>query len=362
MTPYIILLLIPIWGSVSSNSLNFNNKAKKSFVYVFFVALYFLFILRDVSVGRDLQGYLDAYEQADNYDWFDHSWIYMESGYVFLMKLFSHIGISFRGFLMFCYLLIVIPLASYIYQYSKDVPLSIIIYICFQFFVFNMSGLRQSMAMSCCLMAFMNAQKTGKINLIKFIFLVICASLIHRSALIFLPAYFVMRIGLNFRWCALYLVLGVAVSIAAPLFLMFLHENEITDYEFDESMTNGSSFIMYIVLLLLSVILSRKDNRTVIRFNRGKSSKINLSIANYANMLAVSVLLLLSFSGTALMRSAIYYNIVFIILVPELISRLDKSIQPIAKFCFIALMVFIFLYSVLLPSQFDIVPYKLAEF
>ena len=361
MWPYLTLLSIAVLLSFFTKEMNNNSRIRKIIVFSFFSLLYLLFVLRDISVGCDMPGYKKIYEQSMLYDWFDSSWTYMEAGYVFLMKLFTSLGVSFKGFMIMCYLLIVIPLGVYVYRYSKDISLSLVIYICFQFFVLNMSGLRQSMAMSLCLVAFMVAEHKGIKNFIKYLLIVTAAVLIHKSAIVFFFAYFILRRSLNIKWAILYLFLGLVLSAGSSNLLQYLQESDITNYEFDSSLTIGASFIMLLVILIWAFFASMMGGDISANTLRFKSSnEISLSLGNYSNMLAISLLLLLAFSGTALMRASNYYSIVLLIIIPELFTRLDTSLRIFAKLLFVAMMVGIFYFTVLIPNQFDIVPYEFA--
>ncbi|WP_321438131.1 EpsG family protein [uncultured Bacteroides sp.] len=360
---YICLLLIVPVLSFMSGSFRSEDKKRKFFIFSFSFLLFLLFVLRDYSVGRDLHAYKDVYDIAGGNNWFDVSWIYMEPGYVFLMKLGSYLGLSFRLFLCFCYLVIIIPLAFYIHRYSKDIALSIIIYICLHFFIFNMSGLRQSMAMSLCLTAFMIAQRNGLTNFVLFTFFVVLAALIHKSAYVFLPAYFIMRIPLSGKLLFLYLVLAIIGNIQGFAILQSLQEQELTSYEYNEALTIGPSFFMLLCFLFLSFILSRKESHQSFRISNmfsSKSDAITLSIGNYANVLAVAILVLATLSGSVLMRAATYYEPVFLILIPELLSRASRN-SRLYKMVFIIIMLGIFYFTVLVPNQFDIIPYKIAS-
>ena len=361
MWPYLTLLSIAVLLSFFTKEMNDNSRIRKFIVFSFFSLLYLLFVLRDINVGCDMPGYKKIYEQSMLYDWFDSSWTYMEAGYVFLMKLFTSIGATFREFMIMCYLLIVIPLGVYIYRYSKDISLSLVIYICFQFFVLNMSGLRQSMAMSLCLVAFMVAEHKGIKKIIKFLLIVTAATLIHKSAIVFFFAYFILRRSLNIKWGILYLILGLALSAGSSHLLQYLQDSDITTYEFDSSLTIGASFIMMLAILIWAFFASRKNGDVSANTLSFKSSnEMSFSLGNYSNMLAISLLLLVAFSGTILMRASNYYNIVLLIMIPELFTRLDTSVRVFAKLLFVALMIGIFYFTVLVPSQFDIVPYKFA--
>ena len=87
MSVYIFLLILIVFISVYIGSDKNNTKKRKYSTVVFFSILFLMFSLRDYSVGRDLQGYSDVYEMTAGNKWFDASWVWMEPGYVFLMKL-----------------------------------------------------------------------------------------------------------------------------------------------------------------------------------------------------------------------------------------------------------------------------------
>ena len=146
MSVYIFLLILIAFISVYIGSDKNNPKKRKYSTVVFFSMLFLIFSLRDYSVGRDLQGYSDVYEMTAGNKWFDASWVWMEPGYVFLMKLGNELGMTFRQFLFFCNFIILFPLAQYIYKYSKDVALSLVIYVCFQFFVLLRKRMESSLS------------------------------------------------------------------------------------------------------------------------------------------------------------------------------------------------------------------------
>lgn len=337
-------------------------KIARRMVWLFCAFLLSIFVLRDYSVGRDIPGYAEIYESAGMQQWFDYDWIYMEPGYVFLMKLCNTLGISFRLFLLILYSILVIPIGVYISKSSKDISLSLIIYVCFQFFVFNMSALRQSAAMGLCLIAFIVAHKNGKAAFLGYIILVIAAISIHKSAIVFLPAYFIMRQRLSPKMLLLYSVIAVFAIIKRTSVLQFFQDNQFTDYQFDQALTIGPSFFLTLVVLVFAAIrgLEQENETSFINISKNilaKPESITLGLSNYANLLACSILLLLAFSGTILMRASTFYQLSIIIIVPNIFASLECDTRRIFKFGFIIVMYAIFYYTVLLPNQFDIIPY-----
>ncbi len=178
MAIYFGLVILVLVASLVSYI--WSNKDRKStfVLLVSGIALFAVYVLRDYSVGRDIPGYYEVYDNMSRELLFDASWTWMEWGYVLLMKLCSMLGLSFRSFLGVLYTFILVPLMIFLKRYSKNVTLSIIIFICFQFFVFSMSALRQTLAMSICMTAYMVANKNGFKSFLGYCALIIL-SLIH---------------------------------------------------------------------------------------------------------------------------------------------------------------------------------------
>lgn len=359
MTIYLVLILFLFVVSFLSRGKDVSNR-NKIITISSFLFIYLICIVRDYSVGVDIPAYKEAYEMSSGYEWFDASWIYMEPGYVFLMKVISSLGLSFRMFMSVAYLLLVVPISIYIIKYSKDPSLSIIIFICFTFFVFVLSALRQTLAFSFCLMAFLVATRKGKKSLLLYCCLLLIAFSMHKSAIVFLPTYYLMRKRLNFKRIVLYVLLGFVASIWKPIIIQYFQSNEISKYGIDQNLTAGSSLVFIIVIIIISWLLSRKSNSIGQVYEIDKET-INIDLLNYSNLLAFSALVQIAFSGTILMRAAMFYQINILIVLPNMLILMHPKVRPIARCIIILLMLAVFYFTVLVPKQFDIVPFKFAN-
>ena len=192
-----MLLLVYVTYFITNNTYRTSEKASKRFLIVSFVIIYLVCALRDYSVGRDIPGYMETYELSSQYPLWDATWIYMESGYVAYMKICSLLGFSNRMFLFVTYFFMLFPIYYTIKKHSDNPLLSVIIFICFQFLTFDLSGIRQGLATSICLMGFTFALKEGKRNLIIFYLFAILAFLFHRSSIIFMLVPFIVRMKYN---------------------------------------------------------------------------------------------------------------------------------------------------------------------
>lgn len=366
MSVYLLLMILPfILGLIFHNSKNI-EKQNNRITWTFFLFVLILFVVRDFSVGRDMPGYAETFERSSSYDLFDSDWIYMETGYVVLMQFANIIGLSFRGFLLLLYGLVTVPLAYYISRSSKDVVLSLVIYVCFQFFVFNMSAFRQSAAMGLCLWAFLEAHKNGKLAFLKYSILVALAISIHKSSIVFIPAYFLMRQRLSPRMGLVYLLIAFLSIVLRREILGFFQDNEYTNYQFQESLTVGSAFVFTLAVVVYAVLSSSKNDNETSFINIKKNvfasaQKIELGLSNYSNLLVCSIVLLLAFSGSILMRASSVYQLSILVVLPNMLNAKTNGFNQVLRVLVIIIMFAIFYYTVLVPNQFDIIPYKVSN-
>ena len=344
------------------------ERSRDDFVLITFgIALFLVYVLRDFSVGRDSPHYLEVYETVGNQELFDASWIWMEWGYVLLMKVSSLLGLPFRAFLMVIYALVEIPLLLFIKRYSHDITLSLIVFMCFQFFVFSMSALRQTLAMSLCLMGYMAAQNNGVRSFLLYLMWVLLATLIHRSAIVFLPVYILMRWKLNFKMVITYvIVVMIALLFNAGLIWGLRAETgEAEATAFQENLSLGAFFWFMLLIAVVTFVLiyaksMRQQSIGIIGSITGGRSLIPQTLTNHANLFACCLVLQVVFQGFMLMRAATFYQVFLLLVIPNLLDELPRQVRLVARLVIIVGMIVIFYYSTLAINELDIVPFKLG--
>jgi hypothetical protein len=183
MTIYVALLIFTFITYILFNFIGLNNeKEKQLYLKMMFILIYFLFVLRSSSVGRDLIGYEQIYMLTKNMPWSDFSYVYFEFGYILLMKISALLGLSFQMFLSIVYAIMLIPIYILISKYSKNILLSILIYICYQRFEFDMTGIRQAIAMSIVLFGYIRFLEVRKFKIFNYILFVSIAVFFHNGA------------------------------------------------------------------------------------------------------------------------------------------------------------------------------------
>ena len=142
------------------------------------------------DVGQDTSNYLLMYLDIDNYK------EYLELGFYYTAKTFSDFGFSFNFFLL---ITSIFSVTLYYVAISKFIPrkyiiLSFMIIFCDLYLYFNISGFRQGIALSICLFASYFAYRGRYFT---FIFLVMFATLFHKTAVLFLIVYPLLKFKLR---------------------------------------------------------------------------------------------------------------------------------------------------------------------
>lgn len=357
MEAYIILLFV-IYISCFLTRLGFRTlkEANNKFLAISFIAIYVICALRDYSVGRDIYGYIEVYEKAGLFPLMDTTWTYMESGYVILMQLCSSIELSNRTFLCIVYALILYPIYRTIKNYSQDPLLSVIIFVCFQFFTFDLSGIRQGLATSFCLMSLPYAKFQKKKDIIYFSGLMLLAFLFHRSSLIFALTPLILRLRLNLR----NIIVSIAALLIAPALtsftILWIQDNNLSDYSFDDRLKMGGMLVFLFFILLFIMNSSIIKQRRHILDDR----KTLYSIEQYTFILIAGIFFSLAFNGTMLGRAAMYYTIFMVYAIPNAIKQYGSLSQTILRITFHLVMLIFFYLFCLVPQTLDTVPYKMG--
>jgi hypothetical protein len=167
---------------------------------VLVLAITVLGCLRD-GIGTDWNNYVKLFNHPVGVEW----------GFKSMANFVKGIGGGFYLFSILFFLLAFMLKYLFFVKLSPSVALSLLIYSGFWFLVYDLNGIRQGMALGFTGLAFFFAYKR---NLLKYCLCIALAILNHRTALMFLPFYFLVNISIN----RLYLSIGVGVFFIAAIF------------------------------------------------------------------------------------------------------------------------------------------------
>jgi hypothetical protein len=270
----------------------------------------------------------------------------MDSGFYILTKVIGEFHYSTVFYFAVTSAIICFSLFFFIKRYASNKRYAVYFYYTIGLFAFSLAGLRQALAMSICLFAYEAARRR---KIIPFLLLVGVAYLQHKSALFFLPAFFVGWVP----WKAKYHLVILSVFGIVGL---FFHEfyalvTEWMGYDYViENTRNGGIFLLILLIIGFLGIVYRKKLLEV--------DKNNLFFLNM-HFVVVMLWIFRMFTRTA-ERPTFYYLYASIILLDRILSlKLEgESDERTRRFLVLSSIIFFglfFLYRTLRDR--NMVPY-----
>lgn len=285
--------------------------------------------LRNVAVGADTYAYYKSFNKIDQTSW---SNIFKEvtdyytlgvgkdPGYSVFQKLIQYLIPDYQLYLLFIAILFFSVLGSFIYKNTtriSDAILAFVLYSALFYSFFSITGLRQTIATAATLYAY-EFLKTRK--LIPFILILLIASTIHKSVLIFIPFYFIANY-FNVKM-AFYSVL-----VLFPFVMNF--KSEITSLLISVSSSDaylpykdykGAGTLTFTLMILLVALVAWWRMKPILKLN----DQNNLIIAAFSLALFFTPL---TWVNPSLMRIVQYFSIFMLLLIPLIF----RSLRPLLK-------------------------------
>jgi hypothetical protein len=311
--------------------------------------------LRNVAVGADTYQYFLYFKDSLSRSWQEVFQIVIDyysygigkdPGFSVFEKLVSSATGEYQLFLMVIAILFFIALGNFIYQNTTrltDIILAFVIYSVLFYSFFSITGHRQTIATAAALYGF---ELIKRRRLIPFVVLILVASTIHKSVLLFIPFYFIAQISkprLFFR----------SILILFPVIMVF--RNSISTYlkflggydEYGVYEAAGTATFTTIFVLISIVALLRSK---IILQNNKKAQQ-------YYNAFAIALLFIpLTWVNPSAMRVVQYFSIFMLLFIPEIIFSF-RAISPRIKKD-LTVFTIIVLIALFLKSNWNIASYK----
>ena len=345
---FVLLIFGVFHYSQDYNNIRSNKKSHKSFVIYAMVLCALQSGLRNVAVGTDTFAYYQGFKTVYYSSWetiFNSFVLFVttgagkDPGYAILEKFFVSIILSYRVYLISIAVLFFCSLGRFLYKYTKsnyEVLVAIALYQCMYYSFFSVTGIRQTIATAFLLFAvpYVFERKLGK-----YMLLVILAASQHKSALLFLPFYFLVnykspRSILLIAFLSYIPMLFLAGTLAKYLtsgttfeqYAQYLEENE---------KAGAYSFAMYMIFLSIFVFIKIK-------------TLCSESTSNYVFVSAIAIALALTpltMIDPNNMRVVQYYSIFGLLIVPKLCTVYSKTKRN--KSVYIIIFAFLAVYTLL---------------
>ncbi len=209
---YFLLLIILCAGGV-----NYKHNPSKNYAsgIIMPVLLFSLIIGLRYGVGTDFFAYRDIYNtlQSDQY---------IEPGFMFICKALRFLGLPSAFLFILIAFLQLYFFCSFTKRYPSLQPWCMFFYFTTLYLFFSINGIRQALAFS---LLVLSVYYIFERKLIKYLLVIIVASSIHRTVLLFLPFYFFIHLDiLKNRWILLgvyFTSILIGVTFAERLWLLF---------------------------------------------------------------------------------------------------------------------------------------------
>lgn len=344
------ILLFPA-GKISF-SCQISYKQKKRFMILVCLELIILATFRSIDIGADTPVYISAlryYKNIPHGNIMKARLVYpfdFESGYFIFTKICAWLGMSEVSFLFCIASIIYIPICNFIYKYSVDPLLSILIYFSFGCFEYSLGIFRQMIALSIVLLGFRYVQEK---KILKYILFVTIAMSFHLTAIIMLPLYWLPNINLKkilkWVWAGELFFMIFSRKIIEYILKIFPQYSGYVNGKYD---TQGGTYIMLLVLniiLLMGYCTSLKNEN---------QQDCMLKISNNAVVITI-FLQILGYSMGIFGRIVPYYSIFLMLLIPII---LKKSFFKNKIYAYLMTTIFLIVMFVIMTNNSYIVPYR----
>lgn len=276
MLPYILLIVVALicsfcaytnttsrTGRIVVGNTNY-IKENNICIATFFLLLFILMALRDITVGVDLLGYKEIFLDVKNMQFSDLSIQYGDYLYIVLNWIIGRFTDHYQVFIAIVSALTLLPVCV---QYSRErrhAFLKIVLFMNMPIFIMFFSGLRQSLAMAFTMIAYEFVKKK---KFIPFIITSLISMGFHHSAFIIFALYplYYMRLRKTHLFLCVPMV-GVVFVFNRQIFsFLTALTTGILGEQYD-AVASSTNAYGYIILLALFVLLAYliTNERTVV--------------------------------------------------------------------------------------------------
>lgn len=260
LNKYLIFVIMAVGLLYTFSRKNQVNKRKCIQIMTVILACFSGF--RSWRMG-DMLAYCNGFVACNLPDWkFDPSNYTQSMGLQLLYRVTGQLGLGFEVCVFVVAAFSAIALAILVYRYSPSPYWSYVIYLAMTFYLFSLSGMKQTIAMAFCMLAMVEVIERRPV---RFLLLVGMAALFHYPALIFLAAYPFANKKIDV-WYVL--------VMAGLVFLVYYQRENIIELatdmyygdevEFSADGEIGGRLIVMVLIMILALILRPMHNSDVV--------------------------------------------------------------------------------------------------
>ncbi|WP_413307796.1 EpsG family protein [Bacillus sp. 1P10SD] len=223
-----------------------------------------------------------------------------------------------------------------LYCFSKKIELSLFVYITSGVYIVTMNGIRQSLAAA---IIFAATRYLLNGNMKKFFLVVLLASTIHQTALIFIPIYFIVRRDAWTKTTLIILGIGVIIAFGFNQFSSLLFSAiQDTQYGHYSNFSEGGANFLRAVVSGTPLLIAFLGKEKLKKIWPKSDYIINLSLLGL-------VFMIIATKNWIFARFDIYFGLYSLILVSWLLNLFSKESRNLVYYCILLLYTFYFYYE-----------------
>lgn len=305
-----------------------------------------------VDSAGDAGTYFGLCKKAEDYAFLEYiATLKKDYGYYIFNWLIAHIFHEPQVILFVVPIIICFFSFRFIYKYSDNVYLSVILFFSLGFYGFALSAFRQSIAIAICLWAYDYVKKK---KIVPFVLITLLAASVHQTAIIFLPVYFIGKIKLTEKNVIIFTALLAVAFVFGNIFVGFFNRLFNMDYGKEEvvSLTGRiKDFIIFFIIFGLLYLSLKEKNPEEKLLLKSRTDSLTFIFMTGVMFYALQFKVLITGRIAKYFIDAVNY--VLIANVTE--SFKDKTMSKVFKACFIVFSVLLFFISITRNSLFEFV-------
>lgn len=306
--------------------------------------------------------------EAFNFNSFDNIFLTLDVGYSLLNSIVKMFGGNVQIVFLIISLISTVLLIKNLKYYSNHVLTGLLVYYPFFFFIFDMSGLRQGLAIQIVLFSI---KYISDRNFHKFLFCIILATSMHWTAIILLPLYFFVNKKISLGYTMFIFLLSILIftfkikwmgmilgDLIGRLNAFTMLSDKVTAYTTNDVFSQERGWDMFSLYNFFRISLIV----IILHLFKDKLTKIVPSFNIFYNFILLELICLFClfefFEISERLR--FYFAIAEIVLVSHIVFLVRNHIVRIFALIFLAVGVFLNAYPFLLqfPSTVAYHPYQ----
>lgn len=345
----IVIFLIIISGFLFSNSKSYTDNTdafrKK---YIIFISLILILqsALRNLAVGPDTFQYSEMFDEDTSLSWLDvfrnFNDVYIDktgrdAGYPLFEKIFYLFSTEYRVFLFFIAILFFSAFGQFLYKNTTSIFSAIFSFVLYQalfYSFFSITGIRQTIATAITFWCF---ELIKKKKFLPYLLLILVASTIHKSVLLFLPFYFIANLDKSkLIYSISFILFPIMMFVKEYVALALAAASSVENYmnyaqKVAEAGTPTFTALMFLIMLFGWFFM----NKTLEKFPD--------SFRFFNAMAFAFVLTPLTWVDPNLMRVVQYYSVFMLIFIPTIIESIDYKGKTLRNLVYVAMIAILIL-------------------